>query len=1068
MASKDPASHEGEELVRFERADAYKKKQAHFLHLLADDDGDTAPLLRELVSEIDVYQEQAYLLDPYLESLVVPPAYALRDFVLAFTDDTDTLRRMGLAARLLYTYTKVRGAKLVARLLPQEARDLPRVLSLVESLVEAPAPWELVYVLLLWLGLLALLPFALDTGEAPLARRMDRVARIYLARPGKERDAASALLGHLYRRRESSAAALTAFLQWAQSHMHTTRSPFLATGLLQTLCAIVKNCDAALVAVHYDDLSALLALYEPWAPRSMLVEHYRIKLTGRITLALLEHAPTVDERIDDHVGALLGALSRPDSRVRYSGAKALARIEARLPTDLRQQLLDALFSLLAAHIPAASVPPAALAVEPAPFAMDVCAALRAADLHAVSEHTWHGVHLTLAEHVRRGHIPPAQYPRLLYWVLTGLALDLRRATGSTGSSVRDAACYVLWALARARDPAILAPYAVPVAQHLVLTATTDRDVCIRRAASAAFQEWVGRTASVPHGIDVLRRTDFAAVGSLRHALGTCAPALAQHAVYRAPLVKHILTVSLVHWDPAVRAYAAQGLAGTVAHDVALRSDTVRTLAARTASMDTTVVHGALLGLVALAPEMSEQRTCLDAAWRLSPRLWAAPGSAAVLTSVCRLVQACAPTLDASDAAQAEALLGAASARPEADVQAAAADVWLAMPEHSATAQAYMRRALAWDMTPEEKGTAVRVLGSQRGWDAERLDLLCALLDPASSRYATVVELRCAAATALAHLDGAPDRRLRVLVQGLRDVSTDERGDVGSWVRLACVQGCAHILCGTSVDPALLAEVFVAMVGMLMERIDAVRAQACEALRDVVHTCAVPCRDALVPLLTEPGAWRDAHAAFAAFVPCLALDVYRASLLTTLVRTTGGRSETSRRDAGAALIAWALDARLDAVRDVFAQLAALFVAHARDNRVAVPVLQTVVLLMDGDVHRERDIEAELERLVPRASAHVAQVKSVPRALATMQICVRSLALRTLQAPALACIEACLAHRYPAVRVQTSEQLYMALDDYIGKEGHAAVASRLLETAWSTDAGDIFVSAAAVVQGIRTLL
>lgn len=543
-------------------------------------------------------------------------------------------------------------------------------------------------------------------------------------------------------------------------------------------------------------------------------------------------------------------------------------------------------------------------------------------------------------------------------VLTqGLALDLRRATGSTGSSVRDAACYVLWALARARDPAILAPYVVPVAQYLVLTMTTDRDVCIRRAASAAFQEWVGRTTSVPHGIDVLRRTDFAAVGSLRHALGTCAPALAQHAVYRAPLLHHVLTVSLVHWDPVVRTHAAQGLAGIVAHEAALRSDAIRTLAARTASMDTTVVHGALLGLEALVPEKSDQRTCLDATWRLSPRLWTAPGSAAVLTGACRLVRACAPALEASDAAPAEALLGAASARPELDVQAAAADVWLVMPTDSAAVQVYMRRALAWDMTPEEQGTAVRVLGRQHGWDAERLDLLCALLDPASSRYAAAVELRCAAAAALAHLDGAPARRLRVLVQGLRDVSTDERGDVGSWVRLACLQGCAHILCSTPVDPALLAEVFVPMVGMLMERIDAVRVQACEALRNVVHACAVPCRNTLMPLLAEPAAWRDAHAAFAAFVPCLALDVYRASLLTTLVRTAGGRSETSRLDAGAALIAWALDARLDAVRDAFAQLATLFAAHARDNRVAVPVLQTIVLLMDGDVHRERDVEAE---------------------------------------------------------------------------------------------------------------
>lgn len=52
MATEDPASHEGEELVRFERADAYKAKQEQFLYLLTQESGDPAPLLRELVSEV--------------------------------------------------------------------------------------------------------------------------------------------------------------------------------------------------------------------------------------------------------------------------------------------------------------------------------------------------------------------------------------------------------------------------------------------------------------------------------------------------------------------------------------------------------------------------------------------------------------------------------------------------------------------------------------------------------------------------------------------------------------------------------------------------------------------------------------------------------------------------------------------------------------------------------------------------------------------------------------------------------------------------------------------------------
>ncbi|WFD25928.1 hypothetical protein MNAN1_000901 [Malassezia nana] len=1044
MADDDEACHEGAELVRFEGADAYEAKQAEFLRLVAQDSGDPAPLLRELESELNVYQDQAYLLDPYLESLVIPPAQALRSLALAGTDVADAaLHRQGLVARLLYFYTKVRGAKLVARLLPQNAGDLVPVLTLVEALVKKPAPWELVYVLLLWLGLLALLPFALNMGEVSLAHRMEQVARAYLARPGKERDAASALLGHLYHRRELSDASLASFLQWAQSRMPTTRSPFFATGLLQTLCHIAKNCDAALITTHYDALVALLALYEPWATSSMLVEHFRIKLTGRITLALLAHPSGMDERMDAHVGTLLAALSCADSRVRYSSAKALARITARLPPALQAQIFAALLAQLAAHIPADSVPSAALADDAAPFAPEVCAALRSADLHAVSEHTWHGVHLALAELVRCTLLPTAQHPRLLYWVLTGLALDLRRATGSTGASVRDAACYVLWAFARTRDPAPLAPLAAPVAQHLLLTVTMDRDVCIRRAASAALQEWVGRTACVPHGIDLLRHTDFAAVGSLRHALGTCAPQLAQYPVYCAPLLHHVLHVSLVHWDASLRTQAAHGLAGIAAHDAALRLAAVHTLAARTSSMDAPVVHGALVGLTALAPTCADAiPTLLAAAWRLAPPVWTAPGGAAILIAACRLVCACAAGLNASKAASASPLLCTASARPEANVQEAAADLLCALPTDSDVVHQAMARVLSWDtLTPEQQGTAVRVLGRQRGWNAERLDLLCGLLDPSSIRYAGTVELRCAAAHSLAEIDAAPERRLLVLLHGLQDMSTDERGDVGSWVRLACLQSGARILCSVPIEPALATRAFVAMSAMLMERIDAVRVQACEALATVVRTCDVPYAADLAQRLSDPGAYRDAHVAFAALVPCLAHDAYRASLLATLVRTAGGRSEMARRDAGAALVAWARAAPEEAVRDVFALLASFCAAQPRDNRVVVPVLHTVALLLDGDVHRQHDVECEYVFSVLRAVAAMRVYVTV-----TDSSCVRVLPLRTLREQSLACIEACLAHKYPSVRAQTSEQLYMGLDDYVGIEGHATVTTRLLEVAW----------------------
>ena len=64
--------------------------------------------------------------------------------------------------------------------------------------------------------------------------------------------------------------------------------------------------------------------------------------------------------------------------------------------------------------------------------------------------------------------------------------------------MRDAASYVLWSLARSQDLDALAEFTDTLARELVVTAIYDREVHIRRAASAAFQENVGRTVSAPY------------------------------------------------------------------------------------------------------------------------------------------------------------------------------------------------------------------------------------------------------------------------------------------------------------------------------------------------------------------------------------------------------------------------------------------------------------------------------------------------------------------------------------------------------------------------------------------
>ena len=54
--------------------------------------------------------------------------------------------------------------------------------------------------------------------------------------------------------------------------------------------------------------------------------------------------------------------------------------------------------------------------------------------------------------------------------------DELRGNFSVGSAVRDAACYLCWAFARAYDPALLQPYVHQLAKALLVMTVFDREV----------------------------------------------------------------------------------------------------------------------------------------------------------------------------------------------------------------------------------------------------------------------------------------------------------------------------------------------------------------------------------------------------------------------------------------------------------------------------------------------------------------------------------------------------------------------------------------------------------------
>lgn len=164
------------------------------------------------------------------------------------------------------------------------------------------------------------------------------------------------------------------------------------------------------------------------------------------------------EKLPQMLEIFLLLLRNATDEVRSTAAKALGRICARLPkqqTDyVIQQILKHNFS------------------------------------EFESGSTWHGGCLALAELSGRGCLVPEHLTEVVPLICDALLYDKQCNGNVTEANVRDAACYICWSFARAYGIDVLGKHADLLAQRLVCTALFDREVNVRRAASASFQVFI--------------------------------------------------------------------------------------------------------------------------------------------------------------------------------------------------------------------------------------------------------------------------------------------------------------------------------------------------------------------------------------------------------------------------------------------------------------------------------------------------------------------------------------------------------------------------------------------------
>ena len=380
---------------------------------------------------------------------------------------------------------------------------------------------------------------------------------------------------------------LLSFASWAEgrltaSHEETAAfsRQFLLPGVALALATIFKfgkSQDETIRDMVTRFVPMAVDLYgSAECTRNPLVRKLSMKIVQRGATLLITadevnlEEGSVEELLGAAVMSLLSGLSDRDTVVRWSAAKGVGRLAAKLDAEFADQLLD---SILERNL------------------SDV----------ATGEDAWHGGCLAVAELTRRELIASRRVDDLVHMVRGGLEYDVRRGYTSVGTNVRDAAAYVCWALARTQSRDDMAAALHTLAPVLMTTACYDREVNCRRAAAAAFQECVGRLGDFPHGIDILTVADFFTVSLRTAAYVDVAPLVAAFEGYHGVFAEHLVGSKLMHWDKAVRELAAEGLARLVSVDAPFhRAVTVRRLAetcVESTSLDRT--HGATVALACI-------------------------------------------------------------------------------------------------------------------------------------------------------------------------------------------------------------------------------------------------------------------------------------------------------------------------------------------------------------------------------------------------------------------------------------------------------------------------------------
>lgn len=641
---------------------------------------------------MEPFQEWPQLLDPHLAGFLEPLVSAFIEYLSIHIDEypyppgkhisSNVIPLPRAICKVLYTFCKVRGQKVVGQFLNNEPRHLERMLEALEkwgqseSAGEAAAVpkygiiWDERFIMLLWLSHLMLAPFDLvsmssqrvgpvpgasrslqidlPASTPPIARRIVNISNHYLDFASKEREVAALLLSRLALRTDMQRTGLQKLLvdcalirvDGAQGKA-TPLSVHAVIGILSFLAKLIVSTESKILQPLLASIytSVQNSKYNNTLPKELHSSSVAKKLIIKINRELAVASIKIDSKnegsdpslgegsLEEVIDELLTALADKDTSVRVAASKALSVIAVPLDPEMVAQIVELILERLREDIVwvdergGKSVGPSDFAAQGIMSASELSSSWTMSLAHA-NAISWHGLVLTLSQLIYRGSMPPFLISKAVGILDLALHFEQRSSLGvSVGTSVRDAACFGIWSLARKYTTAELTAEVYStlqtMANGLIAAATLDSAGNIRRGASAALQEMIGRHPDeIKHGIELVQIIDYHAIALRSRAMldVACKTSDIDSAYWEAVLYGLLDWRGVGSVDSTSRRQAAEAIGHLAIIDSPTSAintiNILRSKLRRVSSYKIEERHGLLLGLAEIV--LAEARIIYDA------------------------------------------------------------------------------------------------------------------------------------------------------------------------------------------------------------------------------------------------------------------------------------------------------------------------------------------------------------------------------------------------------------------------------------------------------------------------